>query len=105
MESDVYALAVWKVKAGQEESFIAGWKEGGAFVFTLPSPPVAPYLLIQSLEDPTLFYSFGAWKSLEDVQAMRAHPRTGEIIGKLVPLCEQASPGGAFRVVASAPET
>jgi len=104
MEGDVYTLAVWKVKAGQEDSFIAGWKEGGVFVSSLPSPPLPPYVLIQSLEDPTLFYSFGAWRSLDDVQAMRAHPRTGEIIGKLVPLCEEATPGGAFRVVARAPE-
>jgi heme-degrading monooxygenase HmoA len=103
MEGDVYNLAVWKVKPGQEESFIAGWKEGGAFVFTLPSPPIPPYVLIQSLGDPMLFYSFGAWRSLEDVQAMRAHPRTGELTGKLAALCEQATPG-AFRVVARAPE-
>jgi hypothetical protein len=103
MEGDVYTLAVWKVKPGQEESFIAGWKEGGAFAFTLPSPPVPPYVLIQSLQDPTLFYSFGSWRSLEDAQAMQVHARTGEIMGKLAALCEEAT-SGAFRVVARAPE-
>jgi len=98
MESDIYTLGVWKVKPGQEESFIAAWKAMGAFFYSLPNPP-GPGTLIQSLQEPTQFYSFGPWRSLEDIQAMRAHPQTPEVIGKLAALCEVATPG-AFRVVA-----
>lgn len=98
MESDVYTLGVWKVKSGQEATFIAAWKALGAFFYSLPKPP-GPGTLVQSLEDPTQFYSFGPWRSLEDIQAMRAHPGAAEEIGKLAALCDVAKPG-AFRVVA-----
>jgi hypothetical protein len=98
MESDVYTLGVWKVKRGQEQAFIAAWKALGDYFFSLPKPP-GPGTLVQSLEDPTQFYSFGPWRNVEDIQAMRADPRTPEKIGKLVALCEEAKPG-AFRVVA-----
>ena len=101
MQGDVYTLGVWKVKPGQEESFIAVWRELGNFFLSLPKPP-GPGTLVQSLEDATLFYSFGPWNSLEDIQAMRAHPQAPAMIGKLASLCEQATPG-SFRLVATVP--
>jgi len=101
MQGDVYTLGVWKVKPGEEESFIAVWKELGDFFLSLPKPP-GPGTLVQSLEDATLFYSFGPWNSLEDIQAMRAHPQASAMIGKLASLCETATPG-SFRVVATVP--
>ena len=101
MQGDVYTLGVWKVKPGQEESFIAVWKELGAFFLSLPKPP-GPGTLVQSLEDPTLLYSFGPWNSLEDIQAMRVHPQAPAMIGKLASLCDQATPG-SFRLVAKVP--
>ena len=102
MESDIYTLGVWKVKPGQEGAFIAAWKELGDFFLSLPSPP-GPGTLVQSLDDPTQFYSFGPWRSLEDIQAMRADPRTPAEIGKLMALCQEAKPG-AFRAVGRVPE-
>ena len=102
MQGDVYTLGVWKVKPGQEEGFIAVWKELGDFFRSLPNPP-GPGTLVQSLDDPTLFYSFGPWNSLADIQAMRAHPQTPAMIGKLASLCETATPA-AFRLVATVPE-
>jgi hypothetical protein len=54
------------------------------------------------VEDPRVFYSFGAWQSLEDIQKMRSDPRTPQMIGKLAALCEEAKPG-TFRVVATTP--
>ncbi len=102
MQSDIYTLGVWKVKPGQEQAFIAAWKALADFFYGLPNPP-GPGTLVQSLDDPTLFYSFGPWRSLEDIQTMRADPRTPEQIGRLAALCDEATPG-AFRVVARVPE-
>ena len=101
MESDVYTLGVWRVKPGQEAAFTATWKELGAFFMSLPQPP-GPGTLVQSVQDPQLFYSFGPWKSLSDIQAMRADQRTPAMIGKLTALCSEAKPG-AFRVVVTVP--
>jgi hypothetical protein len=102
MESDIFTLGAWKAKPGQEQAFVAAWKGLGDFFYSLPNPP-GPGTLVQSLEDPTQFYSFGPWRSLEGIQAMRSDPRTPERIGKLAALCEEAKPG-TFRVVARVPE-
>ena len=98
-----YTLALWRVKEGREEEFVQAWKgELADYFLGLPNPPGEPGALIRSVEDPQVFYSFGAWQSLEDIQKMRSDPRTPEMIGKLAALCEEAKPG-TFQVVATTP--
>lgn len=92
-----YTLGRWLVKDGQEEAFVAAWKELGAFFLGLPNPP-GQGTLVRSIDNPRLFYSFGPWKSLEDIQAMRSHPQTPAMFQRLIELCEEATPG-AYRVV------
>lgn len=101
MAGEIYTLGAWRVKPGQEEAFISAWKELGDYFLSLPTPP-GPGQLIQSLDDPHQFYSFGPWPSLEAVQAMRGDPRTPRMIGNLSALCDEAKPGG-YRLVATAP--
>ena len=93
-----FTLAKWLVKPGQEEAFVEAWKRLGKHFYSLPQPP-GPGTLLRSTTDPRLFYSFGSWPSAEAVAAMRAHPRTGEVMGKVTALCEEATPGG-YTVVA-----
>lgn len=99
MLEGVYTLGVWRVKPGREAEFITAWKELGRTFAQLPQPPSGRGTLIQSLSDPTLFYSFGPWKRLEDVEAMRANARAQEGIRRLMELCTEATPG-SFQVVA-----
>lgn len=101
MEEAVYTLGVWRVKPGKEAAFIEAWKALGNAFAQLPQPPSGKGTLIQSLDDPLLFYSFGPWSSLADIQAMRNNPHAQEGIKKLRELCTEATPGG-FRVVAEA---
>ena len=101
-DGTAYTLALWRVKEGREEEFVQAWKGDLAdFFLGLPNP-AGPGTLIRSVEDPQLFYSFGPWRSLEDIREMRSNPRTPEMIGKLAALCEEAKPG-TFQVVATAP--
>ena len=102
MGDEVYTLGMWRVKPGNEESFVAAWKEMGAFFKGLPNPPGAEGILVRSVQDETLFYSFGPWRSAEDIQAMRAHPDTAAKMGKLIALCDEAQPA-TYRVVARSP--
>lgn len=102
MENDAYTLALWHVKEGREEEFVRAWREDLAVHFlNLPNPPGIG-TLIRSVEDPRLFYSFGPWNSLEDIEKMRSDPRTTEVIGKLSALCDEAKPG-TFRLVLTLP--
>jgi len=100
MEEAVYTLGVWRVKSGQEDAFIEAWKALGKVFTQLPQPP-GKGTLLQSLSDPLLFYSFGPWNSLADIQAMRNNPDAQEGINILRGLCTEAIPGG-YRVVAEA---
>jgi heme-degrading monooxygenase HmoA len=99
MLEGVYTLGVWRVKPGSEEEFIASWKRLGRVFASLPHPPSDRGRLVRSVSDPTLFYSFGPWRSEEDVEAIRENARAMEAIRELVALCDEATPG-TFRVVA-----
>lgn len=101
MDGEIYTLGAWHVKTGQEDAFVRTWRELGAYFLSLPQPP-GQGRLVQSLDDSQQFFSFGPWPSLEAVQAMRADPRTPEMIGRLSAHCTEARPGG-FRLVATVP--
>ena len=101
MTESYYTLASWYVQEGQDQEFLRVWKEELAAVF-LSIAPKAQGKLIQSLEDPRQFYSFGPWESLEQMQVIRTHPQAREAITHLTSLCEKANPGG-YRVVLTVP--
>lgn len=101
MEEDVYTLGVWRVTPGREAEFIAEWEALGQVFSRLPHPP-GTGRLVQSLSEPALFYSFGPWERLEDIDAMRNDPQAKAGIQRLVGLCTEATPG-TFRLVAEVP--
>ncbi len=101
MQDMVYTLGVWKVKPGQEAAFIAAWKALAEIFGKLEHPP-GTGTLIQSVSDPALFYSFGPWKRMEDIQAMRNDPQAQAGIQRVIDLCTEATPG-TFRLVAEVP--
>jgi len=70
MKEMVYTLAAWRVQEGRQQAFISAWKDLGEAFNSLSDPP-GKGVLIQSTSDPTLFYSFVPWNSMEAVQAMR----------------------------------
>ncbi|HEV2124363.1 MAG TPA: antibiotic biosynthesis monooxygenase family protein, partial [Chloroflexota bacterium] len=96
-ETEPYTLARWYVKPGHEEAFLAAWQTLGAVFSTLPG--VRHGTLVQSVEDPLLFYSFGPWRSVEDIQAMRADPRAQAAFARLGEICTEMQPGVFRRVL------
>jgi hypothetical protein len=97
---EVYTLGAWRVKNRKQGEFVKAWKGLGRFFRGLPRPP-GQGTLLQSLDEPRQFYSFGPWRTLDDIQEMRRHPDVPREIGKLMDLCEEGRPG-TFRVVATA---
>ena len=100
MKEMVYTLATWRVQEGRQQAFISAKDLGEAFN-SLSDPP-GKGVLIQSTSDPTLFYSFVPWNSMEAVQAMRNDHDAREGIKRLEGLCTEATPG-SFHVVAESP--
>lgn len=95
--SYLYTHALWQVKPGNEEEFIETWMELADVFSKLPDPPIRG-TLIQSITDSTIFYSFGPWKSLNDISAMRDDPTSQSAIKKIMSLCTEATPE-TYRVV------
>ena len=62
--AETYTSAVWVVKPGEEDDFIAAWKE---FAVTGRDAPgcVGTIRLVRDVDDPTRFMSFGPWESFE----------------------------------------
>lgn len=100
MPEQVYTLGAWRVRDGKQGEFVEAWKALGWYFRSLPQPP-GEGTLVQSVDDPQQFYSFGPWRTHDDIQAMRSRPETPGEIGKLMELCEEGRPG-TFRVVATA---
>ena len=69
-------LASEEREAGQ---FVEAWKGLGRFFRGLPRPP-GQGTLLQSLDEPRQFYSFGPWRTLDDIHEMRRHP--GRVDGR-----------------------
>lgn len=49
--------------------------------------------LIQRLTDPLVFYSFGPWKTLDDVDAMRKNENVRKAMSDIIEHCQKARPG------------
>lgn len=99
---EMYTLGRWLVTPGREDEFVAAWRGLADFFLSLEHPPPpGSGVLVRSLDDPRLFYSFGPWDDPSHVAEMRQHPGAAEHIGALVALCEDATPGG-YEVIARA---
>ena len=59
----IYANGVWQVKNGQEKNFMALWKEFAEFA--LKNQGVLEAGLLQEVDNPNSFVSFGHWKNTE----------------------------------------
>jgi hypothetical protein len=98
MNDDFYTLAYWKVKKENTEEFIRIWeKELSPAIGNVN--PYAKGTLIQSLDIPNIFYSFGPWQNLDLLQNARANENVRSVIGKLASLCIEAKPGSFKKIL------
>ncbi len=96
-EPEVYTHAVWVVRPGRADAFVAAWDRLAALFAGLPAPPRWGTLL-QSTSDPMRFYSFGPWRDPSDVEAMRADPAVQAAFQALRELCTEMTPGACTLV-------
>lgn len=94
----VYTHAMWRVREGREDEFVEAWDRLAQVFSGLARPPTGTGTLIRSATDSTLFYSFGPWRSEDDVQAMREDPGAQSAIDEVRRLCAEATPG-LYRLV------
>lgn len=85
-----YTHGTWKVKKGKEQEFIDAWS---AFAdWTKAQYPRAAGTLLQDLDDPTVFHSFGPWESREEIEEWRRQPGFAERVDQMKALLEDFGP-------------
>jgi len=87
---EVFTTGSWKPFPGQEEAFLAEWKEFMAWACSLPGAGRA--VLARDLRDPERFVSFAFWDDIGSVTAWKTSPefkprmsRVQEHIDKFAP--------------------
>ncbi len=70
-KSKIYTLGFWSVKVGKEAEFIAGWESFARWTMLNQSGTVGDAQLVQDINEPLHFVSFGAWEGMQHVQEWR----------------------------------
>lgn len=97
----LYTHGVWMVKAGNEKVFIDHWSEFAQWT-SKHYPGGGKGHLLQDLENPQQFISFGPWRDMETVKKWREDPEFKKFVGRAKELCESFQPR-SLKVVASSP--
>lgn len=98
----LYTSGTWTVRPGNESEFIRVWRDFATWS-TAHQPGAGGAHLLQDLEAPNRFLSFGPWDSEQSVQAWRATPEFAAFTDRVRDLCESFEPR-RLREVASAGE-
>ncbi|MGA2934334.1 MAG: antibiotic biosynthesis monooxygenase family protein [Methanomicrobiales archaeon] len=97
----IYTVGLWTVRPGNEDEFIRAWKDFATGTASYAKGPIYGRLL-QDLENPGRFVSFGPWEDIEGVQAWRQQPEFKKAFGRFMELCDEISPGTFLLVAESA---
>jgi heme-degrading monooxygenase HmoA len=88
-----YTHGRWVVKDGQQDAFQSAWRELADWTNANVDGAVAGEVrMLQDLDDPRLFYSFGPWESLEAIEAWRANDGFQERVMRLRELLDSFEP-------------
>ena len=95
-----YTLGIWTVKEGKEQDFIAEWDRFANWT-AKNQPGARDAYLVQDLNDPKQFISFGPWDNSEAIAAWRDRPEFKAFVAKVKGLCDDFQPR-SLALVASA---
>lgn len=90
--SQPYTSGRWTVVPGQEEQFVAAWRELGEWT-SAEIPGARWATLLQHQEKPNLFLSFGPWENADAIASWRGSPGFQERVERIRALLEDFEPG------------
>jgi quinol monooxygenase YgiN len=90
-QGEVYTAGLWTARPGNEAHFIAAWQEFATWT-TQHVPGNLNARLLQDLNEPRRFVSFGPWDSTESVEAWRQLPEFQTFFATAKELCEAIEP-------------
>ena len=87
--SDTYTSGSWFVRDGEEEAFIAAWREFVATGSELEGSRT--FTLVRDLSQRNHYLSYAPWDSVEAQQAWRDSPKFAEALANVRAHCEDSS--------------
>lgn len=94
----LFTAGLWTTRPGKEEEFIRAWDEFAKWTGKNQTGAGQGQLL-QDVENPARFLSFGPWESAERVAEWRGTPEFAAFLVKARELCDEIRPS-MLRVVA-----
>jgi heme-degrading monooxygenase HmoA len=85
-----FTHTTWQVKAGQEEEFVARWREWAEWSHRQGLRAHAR--LLRDVENPGTFVSFGPWETIAAVRTWRHEAGYHERVARLQELVERFEP-------------
>lgn len=86
-----YTLGTWTVKQGKEKAFVAEWDSFAKW--TAKNQPGAGHgYLLQDVQRPQQFVSFGPWDNPEAIADWREKPEFKSFVEKVKQLCDDFQP-------------
>jgi heme-degrading monooxygenase HmoA len=79
--AETYTSGVWHVKRGEEEDFVAAWRDFVAWGSEWPGS--GTFRLVRDVDDPATYMSFAPWESFEAQAAWKVDPEFPERIGRV----------------------
>ena len=85
-----FTQTTWRVRAGQEDEFVRRWAEFAEWGAL--QGLTAKAQLLQDMDDPRLFVSFGPWESADSIMRWRATTGFHERLARLQEVLETFEP-------------
>jgi len=79
--AETYTSGVWVVKDGEEEDFVAAWRDFVSWACTKPGS--GTFRLVRDLDQAGRFMSFAPWDSLEAQEARKQDAEFAERLGRV----------------------
>jgi heme-degrading monooxygenase HmoA len=76
-----YTNGIWEVKPGEEDEFVAAWREFASWGHTWPG--CGTIRLVRDVYESNRYMSFCPWESFEAQQAWKDDPDFKERIGRV----------------------
>ena len=88
--AETYTNGIWMVKPGEEDEFIAAWREFASWGHTWPG--CGTLRLTRDHYEPRRFMSFGPWESFDAQQAWKDSPEFKARIARVQQHTEEFTP-------------
>jgi heme-degrading monooxygenase HmoA len=88
--TETYSSGVWTVKSGEEDAFLADWKEFVSWAAELPGS--GEFRLLRDIDLPNRYVSFGSWEDHDAQNAWTQHAEFAERLGRVRAHCDDFTP-------------